>query len=192
MQMFDKFFNFLKEYKHIPPSDIELISMHLQLRYAREGDVLLDKGEYARELFFITQGVLKIVVTNTKGDSITQFFIPENRLCSILTSFYNHIPASEGIVAACDTELIVLTQKSLAIIYENVSYFKSLLSDIMQQALLAKIQQRSKYLGEDATSRYHTFLLHQPDIALRVSLNDIASYLEITPQSLSRIRRSIK
>ena len=191
-QMFEQFFDFLGRYRYIPPADVEMISRHLQTRHVVDGEVLMEKGQYARELYFITKGVLKIIVTNSKGDSVTQFFIPENRLCTILSSFNNNIPANEGIVAACDTEMIVLTQKNLAKIYVDVPYFKLLLDGIMQQALLAKIALRGGYLGEDATTRYHTFLREQPDIALRVSLNDIASYLEITPQSLSRIRRAIK
>jgi len=57
---------------------------------------------------------------------------------------------------------------------------------------LDKIQVRNSYLGEDASLRYRNFLLRQPDIALRVSLADIASYLGITQQSLSRIRKNMR
>jgi CRP-like cAMP-binding protein len=57
---------------------------------------------------------------------------------------------------------------------------------------MRKIQLRNTYAGTDASARYQLFLELQPDISLRVPLNDIASYLGITPQSLSRIRRNIR
>jgi hypothetical protein len=54
-----------------------------------------------------------------------------------------------------------------------------------------KIQLRNQYLGKGAAARYQKFLLRQPEVALRVSLRDVASYLGIMQQSLSRIRRQL-
>jgi CRP-like cAMP-binding protein len=68
---------------------------------------------------------------------------------------------------------------------------KSLIDEINQQRLLEKIKTRNAYLGLDSAARYRLFLNTQADIALRVSLTDIASYLGITPQSLSRIRKDL-
>jgi CRP-like cAMP-binding protein len=64
-----------------------------------------------------------------------------------------------------------------------------LIDRITYQRLLDKIQIRNAYLGQDSATRYKLFMEQEPDIALRVPLKDIASYLEITPQSLSRIRK---
>ena len=70
-------------------------------------------------------------------------------------------------------------------------YFKTLVESITHQALLDKIQIRNNLMGEEATTRYHKFISNQPDIMLRVPLSDVASYLGITQQSLSRIRRNM-
>jgi len=67
---------------------------------------------------------------------------------------------------------------------------KELVSDITQRALLEKINLRNSFLGDDAATRYQKFLAQQPEVALRVSLGSIASYLGITQQSLSRIRKN--
>jgi hypothetical protein len=77
-------------------------------------------------------------------------------------------------------------------LYETIPYFKALIDGITQQALYDKIQIRNAYMGEDATTRYQKFMVRQPDIALRVPLSDVASYLGITQQSLSRIRKNIR
>jgi len=54
------------------------------------------------------------------------------------------------------------------------------------------VNMRNTYLGEDAENRYKLFIAQQPGIALRVPVKDIASFLGITPQSLSRIRKNIR
>ena len=190
--MFDAFINFLGLFKNIPQADIEVIEKEISCRKAIEGEVLLEEGQMCREMFFICKGVLRIVARNEKGNKMAYFFLKENQFCSILNSFNNNIPAIEGIEAACDAELIVLKKQKLLNLYEKLPYLRDLITGITTQALLDKIQIRNSYLGEDASLRYRNFLLRQPDIALRVSLSDIASYLGITQQSLSRIRKTMR
>jgi len=188
--MFDPFINFLQLFKNIPPADVELIESELSYRKVTEGEVLFDEGQICKEMFFIYKGVLRIVSRNEKGNKMAYFFLKENQFCSILNSFNNNIPAAEGIEAACDAEIIVLKKQKLLNLYEKLPYLKELITGITTQSLLDKIQVRNSYLGEDASTRYRNFLIRQPDIALRVSLSDIASYLGITQQSLSRIRKN--
>ena len=186
------FISYLQLFRDISYADATLIQSHLQCRTVAEGECLLQEGRVAKELFFVCSGVLRIVKVNEKGKEVTHFFVNENHFCTILQSFLNQLPAGESIEAACPAELMVLTKKGLDEIYQQLPWFKELHGQIMQQALLQKIQTRNELMGEDASTRYQKFLLRQPDIALRVSLGDIASYLGITLQSLSRIRRNAR
>jgi CRP-like cAMP-binding protein len=190
--MVDTFINYLRLFKNIPQADAAIIESELSYRKVIEGTVLLDEGQLCREMFFIIKGVLRIVSQNEKGNKMAYFFLKENQFCSILNSFNNNVPAIEGIEAACDAEIIVLKKQKLMSLYEKLPYLKELITGITTQALLDKIQVRNSYLGEDASLRYQNFLIRQPDIALRVSLSDIASYLGITQQSLSRIRKNMR
>jgi CRP-like cAMP-binding protein len=190
--MFDHFINFLCLFKNIPQADIDIIKKELVYRKVTEGEVLFNEGQVCKEMFFICKGVLRIVSQNEKGNKVAYFFLKENQFCSILNSFNNNIVAAEGIEAACDAELVVLKKQKLLSLYEKLPYLKELITGITTQSLLDKIQVRNSYLGEDASTRYRNFLVRQPDIALRVSLSDIASYLGITQQSLSRIRKNMR
>jgi CRP/FNR family transcriptional regulator, anaerobic regulatory protein len=185
------FHRFLNVYKEIPSTDFELIAQHLQHRDIVPGQVLLQQGRTAKELFFVAAGILKIVSTSEKGNDVIQFFIKENKFCTILYSFNAGVAAHERIVAATHGELLVFSRASLDALYDKLPYFKSLVESITQQALIDKIQIRNNLMGEEAATRYHKFIAQQPDIVLRVPLSDIASYLGITQQSLSRIRRNI-
>ncbi len=97
--------------------------------------------------------------------------------------------STDRIQAASDAEIIVLGRSNIDSVINDVPYFKKMLDTIFQQALLNKIELRNYYLGEDATSRYQKFIIRQSNIASRVSQTDIASYLGIAKQSLSRIKR---
>ncbi|HMH20352.1 MAG TPA: Crp/Fnr family transcriptional regulator [Puia sp.] len=183
---------FLQLYQPLPEEDQELMTAYFEPRAFREGDTLFKGGKICQEMFFVVNGVLRILVTNEKGFDVTHFFIKENQFCTILHSFNNQVPADEAIQAACDTEVLVITKNRLLDLYGRLPYMKELIDQITQLRLLDKIQTRNAYLGEDSASRYTLFITQQPDVALRVSLKDIASYLGITPQSLSRIRKNMK
>jgi CRP-like cAMP-binding protein len=68
---------------------------------------------------------------------------------------------------------------------------KEVIDEVIRRRLVEKINIRNLYIGEDAEAQYRLFMTHQPDIAARVPQKDIASFLGITPQSLSRIRKNL-
>jgi len=190
--MFEPLFNYLELFQKIPQEDKEIICQkNLEYRKVKEGEVLLQEGKLAKEMFFICKGVLKIVSINDKGNEVIHFFLSENKFCTILKSFTESIPSADRIQAACDTEIIIFKKDKLHSLYNALPYLEKVFGNIIQQALLSKIELRNSYISEDATKRYQKFIVQQSDIALRVSQTDIASYLGITKQSLSRIRKNM-
>jgi CRP-like cAMP-binding protein len=190
--LFAPLLSVLQAVSPVPETDQPLIRDAFFVRKVKANEILLLSGNIAKELFFIVRGILKITSINDKGNHVTQFFLKENQFCSILSSLNGNTPADESILGACDCELLVITKSKLLSLYKQLPYFEPLLKQITTQTLLSKIQTRNAYMGEDALTRYKKFLSRQPDIALRVQLADVASYLGITQQSLSRIRRNIR
>lgn len=184
--------SFLQLTKAIPAGDQEMILNAFKMRSYREGDVLFKGGKICQEMFFVLDGVLRIMVTNEKGNDVTHYFLKENQFCTILNSFTNHVPAQESICAACHVLVLSITKADLFTLYTRVPYLKAMIDTITNQTLLEKIQIRNGYLGQDSATRYQQFLSRQADIATRVPLSDVASYLGITPQSLSRIRKNLR
>jgi CRP-like cAMP-binding protein len=189
--MSEPLFNYLELFQKIPAEDKAIISQNIEFRSIKEGDILLEEGKVANEMFFICKGVLKIWSVNEKGNEVIHHFLSENQFCTILKSFTENTISNDRIQAACDAEILVLRKNDLESLYEALPYLKKMLDNILQQALLKKIELHNLYLGEDATTRYQKFMVQQSNIALRVSQTDIASYLGIAKQSLSRIKKSI-
>ena len=191
-QVFVSLLKVLQETGTVAPEDYSLLLEAFSIRTAKAGEILLLSGKKAKELFFIAAGILKITSINEKGNHVTQFFLKEKQFCTILSSLNNNTQAEESIVCACDCKLLVISKRQLLALYHQRPYFETLIKTITTQTLLIKIQTRNAYMGEDASTRYKKFISRQPDIALRVPLADIASYLGITQQSLSRIRRHLR
>lgn len=189
--MINPLIDFLRLLRYISAEDEAIIATYFEHRFFKEGDFLFSGHRVCTELFFVCKGVLRIVTNNDKGIDITHFFYKENQICTILQSFNDATPTDPGIQAACDAEVLVITKSKLLALYERLPYMKEIIDKINQQHLIEKVRVRNSYLGEDAENQYKLFIMQQPDIALRVPLKDIASYLGITPQSLSRIRKNI-
>ena len=179
---------YLQLFGDISAADQEVIEAAMQFREVKEGEVLGGGGKICRELFFICNGVLRIV---KEDNDTTYFFLRDNQFCTILFSFINQVPANDSIRAACDSEIIALHHDTLEELYIKMPYLKVIINEIIQKGLLDKIQLTNAYQGLDSTARYKQFILSQPEVALRVPVRDIASYIGVTPQSLSRIRKNI-
>lgn len=179
----------LRDFGPVPAADQKQLLTAWEPRAVRADEVLIRAGQVAHEVFFVQQGIVRVVSPRPDGKEVTHVFLQAGRFCTLLHSFIHQVPALESLQAACTTQLLVISKKRLDELYWQLPYFAELMQRIIQQELLDKMRQRNSYLGLDAHTRYQQFLQQQPDVAKRVSLTVIASYLGITPQSLSRLRK---
>jgi CRP-like cAMP-binding protein len=180
----------LQQVGSVPAADHDLLVQAWQPRSVAVGESLLVAGAVCQEWYFVEQGVLRLVTEPLRGPALTHFFVPEHQFCTVLASFESQLPADKSIQAVTAARVLVLSKARLAVLEQQLPYFANLLARLIQQGLLAKLHLRQAYLGQDAAARYQTLLRHQPDVAYRVPQHMLASYLQITPQSLSRLRKT--
>ena len=183
--------DYLQQFRPISPADRDTILSCFTPATVEEGRFLSREGRICTQLYYICSGILRIVSTSDKGTDRTHYFYKENQICTILKSFEEGSIADAGIQAACDAEVLVIARPRLDELITALPWLKDILDRVFQRQLLEKVETRNAYLGVDAETQYKLFVERQPEIALRVPMKDIASYLGITPQSLSRIRRNI-
>lgn len=179
----------LQQVGQVPAADHPRIQARWQARSIDEGQFLVQPNGLCAELFFIEQGILRIVLQPLTGKEVTFAFLEENQFCTILAGFTKHKAAPTGIQAACPTQVLAINRSQLAGLCTELPYLSGLFSQISQSALLQKIQTRQRYMGSNAAHSYALFLQSEPTIAQRVPQYMIASYLGVTPQSLSRLRK---
>lgn len=178
----------LQEYGPIPVADQSIVLAAWQPRPAAEGEWLTAPQAVCDELFFVEHGVVRIVDC-TGLREVTHSFRSAGQLCTLLTSFEQRVPSPFRLQAACPTHVLAISQAHLAALYQQLPYLAELLRRLLQHELQQKLALQRAYLGQDAAARYHTLLTRQPEVAQRVPQRMLASYLGITPQSLSRLRR---
>lgn len=181
----------LHKYYNFNNVELDTILSAFELISCKDRDVLINSNKVCNQLFFVLKGVLRIASINEKGIEVTHYFYKEEQFCTILQSFNDETASDAFIQACCDSDVLVISRKKLFALYETIPALRDVIVTIQQEKMIEKVNTRNLYLGSNALDIYKQFLLHQPDIALRVSQKDIAGYLGITPQSLSRLRRQM-
>src|SRR5258708_30922769 len=169
-----------------------VIASVFQAGHFTEGDYLFRGGHVCNKLFFIVSGIVRMVAVNDKGVEVTHYFVGENQFCTNLASFTNETVAEDSIQCCSPATILTIQKSQLLALYRKLPFMEDLINQVNQQRLLEKIRLKNIYSGEDSAGRYRLFLSEQPEIAGRVPLSHLASYLNITPQSLSRIRSQMK
>ena len=187
----EKIINYLLQFGSLNDQQIALIKKHAVELVLHEGDYFSEAGKIANRVGFILEGVIRVSYYNKDGDDVTRYFIDEDNFVVDLNSFDNTIPSSEYVQAVTECKLLVFSKKSWEDLYLTIVGWDAIVAKITSKGLLQKIERISPLIAEDAATRYRTFLERYPGVANRVALVFIASYLGITPSSLSRIRRNI-
>lgn len=163
----------------------------LKKKYSRTNEYFLSAGEYSNEIGFIEKGVFRILFYDKNGNEITRYFMSENQFVVDLYSFDNHAVSGEYIQSITDSSLVILTREALTTLSEKIPEWDHTINKIKQNALIEKLYNRSDLVHKDATTKYIDFLNKNPNLANRIPLGYLASYLGIKQQSLSRIRHNI-
>lgn len=182
----------LSAYYPLTEDDKNIIASSFRADYFSEGSFLFEGNKVCKELFFIVSGVVRIISINSQGEEITYFFIGPGQICTILDSFISNTATDNSIQASSDAQVLSISTNGYADLCNKLPFFSSIIDRINQNRLLEKVKLKNAYSGLDATERYRQFLRQQAYVAHQVSLNHVASYLGVTPQSLSRIRKTMR
>lgn len=184
-----EFTDYILRFGHLNQQQIDLIVSKASENELKKGDYFVEAGHLFNKIAFMLEGILRICYYNNQGDEITKYFVDEHRM---IANPYKGEPLTEYIEAATDCKMIIFSEHDWEDLRNTIVGWESITHKIFQKGLMEKLDRRSSLVSEDATTRYLTFLEKFPGLANRVSLAHIASYLGITQQSLSRIRKNLK
>lgn len=163
----------------------------LKSRSLRKRQYLLQAGDISRYECFVNKGCLRTYLVDDTGQEHNVQFAIEEWWIGDMYSFLTGNPALYNIEAIEDSELLLIEKKQLDELYNKVPKFDRFFRILLQNAF-ANMQMRiSENMSLSAEERYTRFLQRYPKFEQRLSLKQIASYLGITPESLSRIRRTL-
>lgn len=152
---------------------------------------LLNEGEICRYIGFVNSGCLRqYSIDNQGAEHIIQFAI-EDWWVSDLHSFLSGFPATYNIDALQDSEVLLLDKSARDELLNACPKMERFFRLLIESNHVATNQRISDSLSASAEERYLKFIKTYPQLFEQVTQNQIASYLGITPQSLSRIRKEL-
>ncbi len=143
------------------------------------------------ELAFINDGIMRAYITNEDMQESTRYFFTQNQFIVDLPSFNESIPAASSIQAVTEVQLLVINNKEWQSLCEEYPKLILLAKTISEMTFLNKIKDNDFLRFGTGRQKYIEFIKRYPKFILSVPLQYIASYLQITPQSLSRLRKDI-
>lgn len=158
-----------------------------QLKTLPAHTTILNEGEISTSLFLIVQGSLRMWHNNENQEITLQFFF-ENQPVASFESFYLSQPSDSSIETLEETKLLVLSKNNFDQIQKNYPAFVDSLNRWLCERFIEYRKRVYSQLQTTPTGRYQALLADNPEVIERVPMHEIATYLGITPVSLSRIR----
>jgi CRP-like cAMP-binding protein len=156
----------------------------------RANVAVLREGEIPRKIFFVKKGFLRAVL-NSQGKEITFQFFFENDMVASMESFRTNQRSPIGIKTVEPSTLIVLHKDGFEMLLHGFPEFKDFLLELASRRFTQYSELFVTYIRTNPRQRYLDLLKSDPRIVQRVPQKYIASFLGITPVSLSRIRKRI-
>jgi CRP-like cAMP-binding protein len=179
--------------KHISltPEETNFFTQLLKPRSLANGEYLLREGQVCKYESFVVKGCVKTYYVDENGfDHIIDFSIEEwwaDDMYSLLTQ----TPSKSNIKAIEDTEILQIGKADLELLYQKIPKFERFFRILFQNAFVTQRDQINQALAASAEERYVEFTKKKPYAEKRFSQKDIASYLGITPQFLSALKKRL-
>lgn len=181
---------YLQERVSLTKDDINLIRAHFVLENFPSNTYLLKEGKIERHIYFLVDGIVR-GYQNIDGKIVVQHLITDNNVFTSLDSFISELPSLDYLETITDCKILKISKANFDILHTKTDFFKILVKDITADHLKCKLERVKDFQTLTAKASYLKFISDSPKLASQVSVENIASFLGIEPQSLSRIRKQI-
>ena len=149
-------------------------------------------GSIPTEMGYVLSGLFRYVYISAEGNEYTKVFMPEKSFISSYSAMISKTASYFFIEALEDSEVLSISYDSWLKLKQQNHKWNVLLVNLLEKGYATKEKRERELLLLDAESRYRIFLEEYPELEHRVKQHMIASYLGITPITLSRIRRNMR
>jgi CRP-like cAMP-binding protein len=187
--MYDVFRKYLEEKASFTQQEHEYIQSFSIIKKLRKKQYLLQEGDIWKYDAFITKGCLRTYSVDVKGNEHILSFSMENWWTGDRESLLSQQPSRFNIDAIEDCELVLFTHNNFEKLCSEIPSFNEMINHILQRSFIASQNRIQATLTLTAEEKYLNFINKYPGFALRIPQAMIASYLGMTPETLSRIRK---
>lgn len=179
---------FLADQYAFPVEDILLLSKFKNVK-VRKNQVLLSAGEICRHAYFICNGCLRTYFIDARGGEKTRYLAFENHFVTAFASFITQERSAQYVQALEDSELLRISQVDFYKLVDTNPVFAKLYRASLEQSLVFSTWRIETMISMTAKERYENLLERMPQVVLRLPNKHVASFLGITQESLSRLKK---
>lgn len=188
--MFAAFQKYLTDKIALSEDEIAAIADVATVKKLRKKQYLLQEGDVWKYNAFVCRGFLKTFSVDNNGIEHILNFSPENYWTGDRESLTNGTPSRLNIDAIEDSEVLLIKKEEFEVLCQQIPQFNNLINNILHKSFLVSQSRILANISLSAEEKYQQFLEKYPAIANRIPQHMIASYIGITPETLTRIRKN--
>lgn len=186
----DRLLTHLKPYTDLTEEEIKSLRQLIRKKEYSKQEMIFTAGQISQEIYFVTKGCVRLFY-NADGKDRTAFFYTEGKFICAGESFTYGVPAKENYQAIEDTELYIFDKANIERMLELSPKFALIGQIATENELIACQAMIASFVTQSAEERYVDLLETHGELFQRVPQQYIASYLGVSPETLSRIKKRV-
>jgi CRP-like cAMP-binding protein len=188
MDLHEPLISYLKYFTELDSSEEEELRQAFNPQSFSKGEFVTEYGKVNNYLAFVSSGYCRVYVIDMEGNEVTIHMAGNRDFVGAISSFLTRSPSDEYVQAVTDVQLLTVSNSDLYQLYERSHRWERLGRMIMEGLFLRKQRRVISFIQQTAEERYKLMLQTKPDMLLHVPMHYIASFLGMSPETLSRVR----
>jgi CRP-like cAMP-binding protein len=184
----NKLIQYFSRIMPLSKEEIEAIAETMHVLHYKKGTVLLKEGQISTEVYFVLEGCVRQYFL-VDGEEKTNNFFTEEQWVISMNSFSQQIPSTHFITCSLDTTLVVGNREREEDLYKQFPNLATVSRKVMEKVFAEQQEIMASYTTDTPEQRYQKLLNSRPDLFQKIPQYQIASYVGVKPESLSRIRK---
>lgn len=189
--MFDLLHQYLKQRTDIDEETFSRICDYFKPLRAKKNEILQMKGERSKYYYFVNKGCIRLFTVNEAGEEATRYFAFEGAFGGSLPSLIKQNPSFEFVQAVEPSHLLAISRDDFFYLVDTVPAITKVYRLILELAFINAQERIYGFQNQTALEKLKWLLNYQPRILSRLSGRMVASFLGVTPYTLSRLRAEL-
>ena len=173
------------------PEHFEQVLPHFQEVACKRGEQLLREGQVCSYVWFIVQGCLQVYVIDKNGNESTRELYVEDQWTTDIFGFQNQTPSREFIKCVEPSALLRIHYDSFQALASRIPTFAAIYKQILEVSYNNSVYRINTLMSLGALDRIKWLMEHKPQLTSRLSSRLLASYLGITPETMTRLKAKL-
>jgi CRP-like cAMP-binding protein len=186
--MHQKFIDHFSKISPLSKAEADAIRENMVVKTFKKGTHLLKEGQISIDTYFVLEGCIREYIL-TDGEEKTTNFFTEDQWVISLNSFTPQQPTAHNLVCVEDSTVSVGNEEQAQVLFKQFPRFETISRAVMEAFFIDQKKQLTSFLTDTPEQRYLNLVNRRPELVQRVPQYQLASYVGIKPESLSRIRK---